>query len=192
MIAILKYNGGNIRSMQNALERLGVESFVSDDPKELREADKVIIPGVGEASSAMNYLKERGLDEVIKSLKQPVLGVCLGLQLLCESSDEGNTKGLGIFKTNVKLFPASGLVPHMGWNEITQLKSPLLKGIEEKTDVYFTHSFYAESCAEQIASCDYLLPLAAALQKNNFYAAQFHPEKSGKIGQQILKNFIEL
>jgi glutamine amidotransferase len=192
MIAVLKYNGGNVRSVQNALERLGVESVVTGDPKVIVACEKLIIPGVGEASSALAYFKEHGLDQVILNLKQPVLGICLGLQLLCNSTEEGETKGLGIFKTRVRLFPKSGLVPHMGWNNVSNLKGPLFKGIEEGANLYFTHSFYAESCPAQIAECDYLQPFACALQQNNFYACQFHPEKSGKIGQQILKNFIEL
>ena len=193
MIAIVKYNAGNIRSVSNALHRLGVEAVVTDDPKLLREAEKVIFPGVGEASSAMNYLRERGLDEVLKNLHQPFLGICLGLQLMCEYSEEGETECLGIFTENVKRFPVSKeKVPHMGWNNCTELKDPLFEGISTEDDFYFVHSYYAELGSQTIAQCNYILPFSAALQKDNFYAVQFHPEKSADVGHQLIKNFLEL
>ncbi len=192
MIAIVKYNAGNIASVQNALTRLGCESVVTDDVDALRNADKVIFPGVGEASSAMNYLKDRNLDEVIRSLKQPVLGICLGQQLMCAFSEEGNVNCLGIFKTMVKKFPSTDLVPQMGWNSLTQLSGPLFQGINESDNVYFVHSYYAELCEQTAATCDYIVPFSAAMNKDNFYATQFHPEKSGAVGEQILLNFLKL
>jgi len=191
-IAILKYNAGNITSVQNSLTRLGFDSVVTDDIGELKNADRVIFPGVGEASSAMNYLKERGLDETIRNLKQPVLGICLGQQLMCAFSEEGNVNCLGIFKTIVKKFPQTDLVPQMGWNSLTQLSGTLFQGINESDDVYFVHSYYAEICDKTVATCNYILPFSAALQKDNFYATQFHPEKSGSVGEQILMNFLKL
>lgn len=192
MIAIIKYNAGNVESVQNALNRLGVESIITDKVEEIKSAKKVILPGVGEASSAMNYLKERGLDEVIKSLTQPFLGICLGMQLLCKYSEEGDTECLGVFDTKVKKFPPQDKVPHMGWNNLGSLSSPLLKGIESDTNVYYVHSFYAEICENTSAESNYILPFSAMLEKDNFYATQFHPEKSAGIGEQILKNFIDL
>ncbi len=192
MIAILKYNAGNVTSVENAIKKLGYEVIITDDFEILKSADKVIFPGVGEASSAMKYLKEKGLGEVIKELKQPVLGICLGMQLMCNSSEEGETQGLGIFDTKVLKFPAEGIVPQMGWNNFTSVKSELFQGIEIEDNCYFVHSYYAEICAETIAINDYILPFSAALQRDNFYATQFHPEKSGEIGQRILKNFLEL
>ncbi|MDF1672731.1 MAG: imidazole glycerol phosphate synthase subunit HisH [Vicingaceae bacterium] len=192
MIAIIKYNAGNIRSVQNALKRLGYDSIISDDREEILGADKVIFPGVGEASTAMQHLKEKGLDEVIKSVTQPFLGICLGLQLMCNKTDEGNTDCLGIFDTNVKLFPPDEKVPHMGWNSFTSIKGDLFKSIDKKDDVYYVHSYYAELCEDTAAICDYINPFSTALQKDNFYATQFHPEKSAKIGEQILKNFCTL
>ncbi len=192
MIAIIKYNAGNVESVQNALNRLGVESIITDKVEEIKSAKKVILPGVGEASSAMNYLKERGLDEVIKNLTQPFLGICLGMQLLCEYSEEGNTACIGVFDTKVKKFPPQDKVPHMGWNNLGSLSSPLLKGIESDTNVYYVHSFYAEICENTSAESNYILPFSAMLEKDNFYATQFHPEKSAGIGEQILKNFIDL
>jgi len=192
MIAIIKYNAGNIRSVQNALQRLGYESVVTDDPVIIRAAEKVIFPGVGEASSAMKYISERGLDDVIKQLKQPVLGICLGLQLMCASSEEGNTKCLGIFDNVVKKFQGNALIPHMGWNELTALKAPLFKSVEPNGDVYFVHSYFANINENTIATCDYIQPFSAAIQKNNFYATQFHPEKSASVGEQILINFLDL
>lgn len=192
MIAILKYNAGNILSVKNALKRLGYQSVITDDIATIRAAEKVIFPGVGEASTAMNYLNEKGLDEVITSLSQPFLGICLGLQLMCKSTEEGKTKCLGIFDTDVELFPPLEKVPHMGWNSFTSLKGNLFKGVNENDNVYYVHSYYAKKCDDTIATCDYIKPFSAALQKNNFYATQFHPEKSAKIGEQILKNFLQL
>ncbi len=192
MIAILKYNAGNTKSVENAIQRLGYECIVTDDIAQLKAADKVIFPGVGEAASAMEYLKAKGLDDVIKNLKQPVLGICLGLQLMCKSSEEGTTKGLELFDVLVKKFPPTGIVPHMGWNNFSELKSPLFKGISKEDNIYFVHSYYAELSQNTIAQCDYLLPFSAALQKDNFYAVQFHTEKSGVVGEQILKNFLAL
>lgn len=192
MIAIIKYNAGNTKSVQNALNCLGYESIITDVRAEILEADKVIFPGVGEASTAMSYLKERGLDEVIKSVTQPFLGICLGLQLMCNKTDEGKTDCLGIFDTDVKLFPPKEKVPHMGWNNFASVKGELFNNISINDDVYYVHSYYAELCEETVAVCDYINPFSAALQKNNFYATQFHPEKSAGIGEQILKNFLEL
>lgn len=192
MIAILKYNAGNVTSVQNAVEKLGFSTVVTDDIALLRNADKVIFPGVGEASSAMQYLKEKGLDQVIVQLKQPVLGICLGMQLMCKFSEEGDTKGLGIFDAKVLQFPPTDLVPQMGWNNFTSLQGKLFENIQLEDDCYFVHSYYAEICPETIAVTDYILPFSAALQKNNFYATQFHPEKSAKIGLQILQNFLNL
>jgi glutamine amidotransferase len=192
MIAIVKYNAGNIRSVQNALNRLGYECVVTDDVQTLINADKVIFPGVGEASSAMSYLQERGLDEVLIKLTQPVLGICLGLQLMCLESEEGNTKCLGIFKNNVRRFDQTDLVPHMGWNDINTLSSKLFKGIEPGDDAYFVHSYYADVSEQTTSICNYSAPFSASLEKENFYATQFHPEKSASIGEKILKNFLEL
>ncbi|MFY8008542.1 MAG: imidazole glycerol phosphate synthase subunit HisH [Flavobacterium sp.] len=192
MIAIVKYNAGNITSVQNALERLGYSSMVTDDPKLIQQAEKVIFPGVGEASSAMQYLREKGLDEVIKNLSQPVLGICLGQQLMCRFSEEGNTECLGIFDTSVKKFEPRLKVPHMGWNNISKLKSDLYKGISTEENFYFVHSFYAEISQETTAVCDYIVPFSASMQKNNFYATQFHPEKSSQAGEQLLLNFLKL
>jgi glutamine amidotransferase len=192
MIAILKYNAGNIRSVRNALDRLGYESVITDNRKELARAEKVIFPGVGEAGSAMSYLKERKLDKLLISLQQPVLGICLGLQLMCMHSEEANTKCLGIFDSNVRKFPLSDKVPHMGWNNILQFRGKLFKGIGEDDDLYYVHSYYAEVCTQTIAVCNYILPFSAAMNKNNFYATQFHPEKSATVGNIILKNFLEL
>ncbi|AEV34441.1 imidazole glycerol phosphate synthase subunit HisH [Owenweeksia hongkongensis] len=191
-IAILKYNAGNSTSLNYALARLGIEAILTDDPQELLKADKVIFPGVGEASSAMKYLKIQNLDSLIPQLTQPVLGICLGMQLMCNFSEEGNTTGLKIFDTEVKRFPAKGIIPHTGWNNLSKAKSPLMDSVETGDDFYFVHSFYAATCTQTIAECDYLLPFSAALQKDNFFGAQFHPEKSGKTGERILQNFIDL
>jgi len=191
-LAIVKYNAGNIMSVSYALNRLGIDPIVTDDPTILKNADKVIFPGVGEASTAMNYLRQHDLDVVIKNLTQPILGICLGMQLMGIHSEEGDTQCLGIFDTNVKKFPPVDKVPHMGWNQIFDFRSPLLKGIDEKSFVYFVHSFYVEKCKKTAVSCDYILPFSAGLVKDNFYAFQFHPEKSGETGAKILKNFIEL
>ena len=192
MIAIVKYNAGNIRSVQNALTRLGYESIITDDASELLSADKVIFPGVGEASSAMKYLTKKGLDKILVTIEKPMLGICLGLQLMCKHTEEADTTCLGIFDTNVKKFPATGKVPHMGWNSFLNTQSSLFKDIETINDVYYVHSYYAEINEQTIASCDYILPFGTAMQKSNFYATQFHPEKSADIGEQILKNFLEL
>ncbi len=192
MIAIVKYNAGNVKSVYNAVTRLSYEAIITDDFETLKNADKVIFPGVGEASSAMTYLKEKGLDKVIKNLKQPTLGICLGQQLMCAYSEEGNTDCLGIFPIQVKLFPSTEIVPHMGWNTIYDLKTPLFNGVHENSDIYYVHSFYCENSEYTIAKTDYILEYSAALHKDNFYATQFHPEKSAGIGEQILKNFLSL
>jgi imidazole glycerol-phosphate synthase subunit HisH len=192
MIAILKYNAGNIKSVQNALARLGFESIITDNPTELTNADKVIFPGVGEASSAMHYLKERGLDKTIISLNQPVLGICLGLQLMCRHSEEADTECLGIFDTDVRLFPPVDKIPHMGWNNFISMRGDLFQNIDLADDVYYVHSFYAEISSCTTATCDYILPFSASINRDNFYATQFHPEKSAEIGEKILLNFLEL
>lgn len=192
MIAIVKYNAGNITSVQNALERLGYSNMVTDDPKLIQQAEKVIFPGVGEASSAMQYLREKGLDEVIKNLTQPVLGICLGQQLMCRFSEEGNTECLGIFDTTVKKFEPRLKVPHMGWNTLEAQNSELYNGISSEENFYFVHSYYAEVSQETTAVCDYIVPFSASMQKNNFYATQFHPEKSSQAGEQLLLNFLKL
>ncbi|WP_019539139.1 imidazole glycerol phosphate synthase subunit HisH [Proteiniphilum acetatigenes] len=192
MIAIIKYNAGNITSVKNAVERLGYECKVTDDIDEVLSAEKVIFPGVGEAKSAMNHLESKGLDKIIQSLVQPTLGVCLGLQLMCRHSEEGDTKCLGIFDAKVKKFPATDIVPHMGWNNLEVEVNPLFNGFGKDDAVYFVHSYYAEICSETIARCDYILPFSAAMQKDNFYATQFHPEKSGDVGEKILRNFLDL
>lgn len=192
-ISIVKYNAGNIQSVLFALQRIGVEAIVTDSMDEILSSDKVIFPGVGEASSAMKYLKEEGLDKLIKNLKQPVLGICLGMQLMCKFSEENDTECLGIFDLNVKRFPLSELkVPQIGWNNVYSLKSPILNGIAENEYMYFVHSFYAEKCAESIALTNYGIEYSSAIQKDNFFAVQFHPEKSGEAGQKILENFINL
>jgi len=192
MIAIIDYNAGNISSVQNALNRLGYGSIVTRNKEEILKADKVILPGVGEAGTAMNYLIEFELDGFIKELKQPFLGICLGMQLMCNSSEEGDTKCLGIFNSEVKRFPPKEKVPHMGWNNINVLNGGLVNEIETDSDVYFVHSYYAELCNETSSQCDYILPFSASLEKDNFYGTQFHPEKSADNGEQILKNFLEL
>lgn len=192
MIAIVKYNAGNTKSVENAVRRLGFDCIVTDNALQLEQATKVILPGVGEASSAMQHLKKTGLDQCLKDLKQPVLGVCLGLQLLCKRTEEGDTPGLGIFDIEVRKFPALQKVPHMGWNSITFKEDMLFRDFPTAENVYFVHSYYAEISENTIASCDYILPFSAALKKNNFYAVQFHPEKSGTAGQLILKNFLEI
>lgn len=192
MIAIIKYNGGNVSSVRNALNRLGAESIITDDFELIKNADKVIFPGVGEASSTMKILKEKRLGQLIPTLKQPVLGICLGMQLMCKNNEEGNTIGMGIFDCNVRMFPPLDLVPHMGWNTVSNLKSSLFTEISEENDLYFVHSFYCELSENTTSICDYILPFSASLQKDNFYAMQFHPEKSGEIGSRLLQNFLKL
>ncbi len=191
-LAVIKYNAGNIGSVGNAMDRIGVTWRITDDPDEIRLASKVIFPGVGEASTTMQYLKDSGLGEVIKSLTQPVLGICLGMQLMCSGSEEGNSDGLGIFPERVKKFRISEKVPHMGWNSLTELKSPLLTSLPDPAWFYFVHSYYAEIGPSCIGKSGHGHDFAACLQKNNFYAVQFHPEKSGKAGEQVLNNFISL
>jgi imidazole glycerol-phosphate synthase subunit HisH len=200
-VAIIKYNAGNVQSVLYALQRLGTNAIVTDDVDKIISADKVIFPGVGNASSAMEYLKEKKLDKLIVSLKQPVLGICLGLQLLCQCSEEGNTECLGIFDTVVKKFDDTVFqnknlvpfkIPHMGWNTIAGLSSPLMNGVAENSFVYFVHSYYAELSPETIATTDYINPFSAAMQKDNFYGVQFHTEKSGVTGEQILSNFLNI
>lgn len=192
MIAIIKYNAGNISSVKNALTRLGYQSIITADADEILNAEKVIFPGVGQASSAMKYLINKKLDKTIMAVKNPMLGICLGQQLMCEFSEEGNTKCLGIFNTKVKKFPNYKIVPHMGWNSFVRIEGSLFKGLENTNDVYFVHSYYAEINEQTTAVCDYIKPFSAAMQKDNFYSTQFHPEKSATIGEKILKNFLEL
>ena len=193
---IIKYNAGNIQSVLFALERLGVKATVTDDAAIINSADRIIFPGVGEASTAMQYLKERNLDTVIRSLQQPVLGICLGMQLLCNHSEEGNTNCLGIFENvSVKRFIpvcSSDKVPQVGWNTITNLRSPLFRNIAENSYCYFVHGYYAEDSEYTIATTNYTKPYSAALQKGNFYGVQFHPEKSAKAGDIVLKNFLSI
>jgi len=193
-IVIIKYNAGNIQSVLFALERIGIEAIVTDNHEEILAADKVIFPGVGEASSAMNSLREANLDQLIKKLQQPVLGICVGMQLLCKYSEENDTPCLGVFEEPVKKFVSvNGLkVPQIGWNTISGLKSPLMKGLPENSYCYFVHSYYVPLTEHAIATTDYIQPYAAAIHTNNFYGVQFHAEKSAKAGEQILKNFIAL
>lgn len=192
-VKIIKYNAGNIQSVLFALERIGVQAWVTDDVKEILAADKIIFPGVGEASTAMDYLKQRKLDEVIKAAKQPLLGICLGLQLLCKHSEENDTDCLGIFDTQVKKFVSTELkIPQIGWNTIHPSNNPLFKNISDDSYCYFVHSYYAELTPETIATTVYANEFSCALNKDNFYGVQFHPEKSAAVGEQILKNFLEL
>ncbi|MGA2297713.1 MAG: imidazole glycerol phosphate synthase subunit HisH [FCB group bacterium] len=191
-VAIIKYNSGNIRSVAFALERLGINPIITDDINEIKASDKIIFPGVGEASSAMKHLKEKNLVQAIKDLKQPVFGICLGMQLMCNFSEEGNTDCLGIFKQNVKKFSNGLKVPQIGWNNINTLKTQLFENVGEDAYTYFVHSYYVEPGKETIASTDYGIKYSSSLHKNNFYAVQFHPEKSGVVGQKILKNFLAL
>jgi imidazole glycerol-phosphate synthase subunit HisH len=200
-VAIIKYNAGNVQSVLYALQRLGTNAIVTDDTDEIISADKVIFPGVGNAASAMEYLKEKKLDQLIVTLKQPVLGICLGLQLLCNFSEEGNTKCLGIFGSVVKKFDDTVFqnknlvpykIPHMGWNTVSNLSSILMEGIAESSFVYFVHSYYAQISPETIATTDYINPFSAAMHKDNFYGVQFHTEKSAETGEQILSNFLKI
>ncbi len=192
-VVIINYGAGNIQSIKFAIKRLGYDAKLSNDADEIRQADKVIFPGVGEASSAMKKLWESGLHDLIPTLTQPVLGICLGMQLMCNSSEEGNTQGLGIFDVPVLKFDTAKVkVPQIGWNEITDLKSQLFKGINEKEHIYLVHSFYAPVCEETIAECEYGFRYSAALQNGNFYGTQFHPEKSSTVGENILANFLKL
>jgi glutamine amidotransferase len=191
-IVIINYGAGNIQSIMFAIERLGYKAVLSNNPDEIKTADKVIFPGVGEASYAIKMLQESGLDTLIPTLKQPVFGICLGMQLMCNYSEEGDTKGLGIFDVDVVKFSSKVKVPQMGWNNIYNLKSDLFKGIAENEYMYLVHSFYAPICEETIATTNYELEYSSALENDNFYGTQFHPEKSGDIGEQILKNFLLL
>ena len=191
-LVIIDYGAGNIKSIQFAFKRLGYDAILSNDPEVIKSADRVIFPGVGEASSAMRMLKQSGLDKVIPKLKQPVLGICLGMQLMCKSTEEGDTNGLGIFEVEVKRFSTAVKVPQMGWNTIRNLKSNLFSNIKDDEFMYLVHSFYAEMCLEAISSTNYELEYASALQKDNFYGVQFHPEKSSVAGEQILKNFMDI
>ncbi len=191
-VVIIKYNAGNVLSVFNALTRLGIDPVHTDNPDLIRAADKVIFPGVGEANSAMNYLKARSLDKLIISLKQPFLGICLGLQLMCMHSEENDTGCLGIFDLAVKKFPPEDKVPHMGWNRLQYTDNPLFRGAADPFFLYFVHSYYAETGEGTAATTEYILPFSSALNKDNFYAVQAHPEKSGKDGELLLKNLIEL
>jgi glutamine amidotransferase len=194
-VAIVKYNAGNIYSVVNALRRMGIEPLLTDDAEALRKADRVLFPGQGHAAEAMEYLKARRLDEVIRDLTQPVFGICVGQQLLCKHSEEGDVDCIGIFNAEVKRFVPKkheDKVPCMGWQNLYDLKSPLMEGLGNDPYVYFVHSYYVPVCEETIATADYILPYSASMHKNNFYTCQFHPEKSGKVGEQILKNFMDL
>jgi glutamine amidotransferase len=191
-LAIVNYGAGNIKSIQFAFKRLGYDAVLTDNPELIKTSDKIIFPGVGEASSAMLKLKQTGLDKLIPVLRQPVLGICLGMQLMCNHTEEGNTDGLGIFNVNVKRFSNQVKVPQMGWNTIINLKSDLFQGIREAEYMYLVHSYYAENCEKAIATSNYELEYASALENDNFFGVQFHPEKSSKAGEQILKNFLAL
>jgi glutamine amidotransferase len=192
-IVIIKYNAGNIRSVDFALKRLGIEAEISDDHEKIRQADKVIFPGVGEAANTMRYLEAANLDVLLAELKQPVLGICLGQQLMCSWSEEGATDCIGIFENKVRRFPlAEEKVPHMGWNQLVKPSGTLFKGISEGEYVYFVHSYYVPVSEETAATCNYILPFSAALEKGNYFATQFHPEKSGLTGRRILQNFVDL
>jgi imidazole glycerol-phosphate synthase subunit HisH len=192
MIAVVKYNAGNVKSVTLALQRLGIEPILTDDADQLQSADRVIFPGVGEADSAMRYLRKRELDKLLPTLKQPFLGVCLGLQLMCSHSEEGDTDCLGIFPNMVKKFPPQDKVPHMGWNLLERNGHPLFAGLSEESYFYFVHSFYAELGEDTIGESNYILPFSSVLQRDNFYAIQPHPEKSGKEGERFLENFLKL
>lgn len=194
-VAVVKYNAGNVYSVVNALRRLGVEPLLTDNVEDIKSADKVVFPGQGEAASAMDYLRRYGLDVVIKGLRQPVLGVCIGQQLLCRHSEEGNTDCLGVFDVDVRRFQPlchEDKVPAMGWNSLYGLESPLFKGVSDGEYVYFIHSYYVPVCDFTVANSDYIQPYSAAMHKDNFYATQFHPEKSGRVGEVIMRNFLEI
>lgn len=191
-IAIIKYNAGNVQSVIYALQRLGLEPRLTDDSEYIQSADKVIFPGQGEASSAIRYLKSRKLDELIVNLKQPVLGICIGLQLMCSHSEEGDTPCLGIFKEKVRKFPPKDKVPHIGWNTLETREGKLLQGLREDAFLYYVHSYYAELGPETVGKTQYIVPFSAVMEKDNFYAIQAHPEKSGLEGEIILKNFLAL
>lgn len=191
-IVIIDYGAGNIQSIKFAVKRLGYEAVLSDDAEEIENADKVIFPGVGEAGSAMRMLKSTGLDKLIPELKQPVLGICLGMQLMCNYSEEGNTKGLGIFDADVKRFDNSVKVPQIGWNQLTNLETHLFDNVKNGEYVYLVHSYYVPECKDEIARTEYGVNYSTALHRDNFYGVQFHPEKSSKTGEQILKNFLKL
>lgn len=191
-VAVIKYNAGNIYSVIYALQRLGIEPLLTDEPEEIQQADKVIFPGQGEASSAMHYLRKKGLDQVIRNLTQPVLGICVGLQLMCRHSEEGDAECLGIFNVDVKRFPPDRKVPHMGWNDVQFAGGVLGQGLRPEAYLYYVHSYYAELSEHTTATNDYILPYSVALEKDNFYAIQPHLEKSGKDGESILKNFLNL
>ena len=194
-VAIVKYNAGNIYSVVNALKRMGIDPVLTDDAELLKKADRVLFPGQGHAAEAMDYLKSHRLDEVIRDLKQPVFGICVGQQLLCKHSEEGDVDCIGIFDAEVKRFQPEkheDKVPCMGWNKLYDLKSPLMANLGTDPYVYFVHSYYVPLCEETIATTDYVLPYSASMHKNNFYTCQFHPEKSGKVGEQILENFLQL
>lgn len=191
-IAIIDYGAGNIQSIKFAVQRLGFEAVLSSNAEEIQNADKVIFPGVGEAGSAMRMLRSTGLDKIIPNLKQPVLGICLGMQLMCKSSEEGNTTGLGIFDAEVKKFNADLKVPQIGWNTITELEGKLFENVCAEEYVYLVHSYYVPECSDEIARTNYGVDYSTALNRNNFYGVQFHPEKSSKTGEQILKNFLNL
>lgn len=190
-VAILKYNAGNIYSVQLALRRLGVKALVSDQPEVLEKAEKIIFPGVGHAGSAMRFLRERQLDVWLRQTALSVLGICLGMQLMCKHSSEGDTAGMEIFSAEVRRYSPTLKVPHMGWNQIFGLAGPLFQNVAEGSFVYFVHSYFAGITPETVATCQYGRPFSAALQKENFFGVQFHPEKSGRVGEQILKNFLE-
>jgi len=194
-VAIIKYNAGNIRSVIFALERLGLQPVLSDDPEVIQAADKVIFPGQGEANSAMRYLSQKNLDKLILSLQQPFLGICLGMQLMCSYSEENDTPCLGMFDNHVRKFIPNGIqakIPQMGWNLLHDLKGPLFTDLPTEPYVYFVHSYYVEQGSFTTATAEYIIPFTAALQKDNFYATQFHPEKSGEVGQKILQNFLQI
>lgn len=194
-VAIIDYNAGNVRSVENALRRLGVEPLLTSEKEAIIKADKIIFPGQGEAGSTMYFLREKGMDKIIKGLKQPVLGICIGMQLMCSHSEEGDTECLGIFEVNVKRFQnvrQADKVPQMGWNTLKDVRGPIFEGFTKEEYVYFVHSYYVPLCPWTIATTDYIQPYSSAIQRENFYATQFHPEKSGSVGERILENFLKL